>query len=86
MGWSGGAISAPVSYTHLDVYKRQAGHTTGHCLENRSANEARYLVIGTRNTKDIIHYPDLDLTTHKDGKARRYTHADGRPRSAGDKT
>lgn len=62
-----------------------AGHPVGHCLENRSAAEARYLVIGTRNVKDIIHYPDLDLTTHKDGKARRYTHADGRPRSAGDK-
>lgn len=63
-----------------------AGLAVGHCLENHSEAEARYLVIGTRNTKDTIHYPDHDLTTHKDGKARRYAHADGRPRSAGDKT
>ena len=62
-----------------------AGMAMGHCLENRSGTEARYLVIGTRNRTDIIHYPDHDLTTHKDGKARRYTHADGAPRNAGDK-
>ena len=62
-----------------------AGMAMGHCLENRSGTEARYLVIGTRNRTDIIHYPDHDLTTHKDGKARRYTHADGAPRIAGDK-
>ena len=62
-----------------------AGMAMGHCLENRSGTEARYLVIGTRNRTDIIHYPDHDLITHKDGKARRYTHADGTPRIAGDK-
>jgi uncharacterized cupin superfamily protein len=59
-----------------------AGSPTGHCLENRSDAEARYLTIGTRNPRDVIHYPDHDLIAHKDGKARRYTHADGRPRAA----
>jgi len=26
-------------------------------------------------TKDVIHYPNHDLISHKDGDARRYTHA-----------
>ena len=58
-----------------------AGLAVGHCLENRSGGEARYLVIGTRKAQDVIHYPDGDLVAHKDGKARRYFHADGRPRA-----
>ncbi|HCY99203.1 MAG: hypothetical protein A3D16_08730 [Rhodobacterales bacterium RIFCSPHIGHO2_02_FULL_62_130] len=58
-----------------------AGMAVGHCLENRSGAEARYLVIGTRGPRDVIHYPDHDLVTHKDGATRRYTHADGRERS-----
>ena len=62
-----------------------AGLAVGHCLENRSGAEARYLVIGTRKATDTFHYPDHDLITHKDGTARVHTHADGRPRSAGDK-
>jgi uncharacterized cupin superfamily protein len=57
-----------------------AGLAVGHCLENRSTVPARYLVIGTRNRTDRIHYPDHDLTTEKDGDQRRYFHADGRPR------
>ncbi len=63
-----------------------AGQPIGHCLANRSAAPASYLVIGTRNRTDIIHYPDHDLVSHKDGAARRYTHADGTPRSYGDNT
>ncbi|MFA9231736.1 MAG: hypothetical protein RIR95_1452 [Pseudomonadota bacterium] len=63
-----------------------AGQPIGHCLENRSTAAARYLVIGTRNTNDIFHYPDHDLITHKMGTARHYTHADGTPRPAGERT
>ena len=63
-----------------------AGAACGHCLHNRSDRDASYLVIGTRNQTDTIHYPDLDLITHKDGKARRYTHANGQPRSRGANT
>jgi uncharacterized cupin superfamily protein len=59
-----------------------AGHPVGHCLENRSDRFARYLVIGTRAAADVIRYPDDDLVTVKDGAARRYFHADGRPRGA----
>lgn len=63
-----------------DVAAWPAGLAVGHCLENRSGAEARYLVIGTRGVRDVIHYPDHDLVTQKDGQTRRYTHADGRER------
>lgn len=56
-----------------------AGAPIGHRLYNRSDAPARYLVIGTRGTRDVIHYPDHDLITHKDGAARTYLHADGTP-------
>jgi uncharacterized cupin superfamily protein len=61
-----------------------AGRPVGHCLENRSDRDARCLVVGIRARNDIIHYPDHDLITVKDGEARRYLHTDGRPRAAGD--
>ncbi|MGQ0567719.1 MAG: cupin domain-containing protein [Gemmobacter sp.] len=57
-----------------------AGSPVGHCLENRSDDVARYLVVGTRTRVDRVHYPDHDLITEKDGPARRYLHGDGRPR------
>ncbi len=56
-----------------------AGLALGHRLENRSALPARYLVVGSRRPRDVIHYPDHDLVTEKDGPARRYRHADGQP-------
>lgn len=64
-----------------DVAAWPAGLAIGHCLHNRSEAEARYLVIGTRRARDVIHYPDHDLVTVKDGTARRYLHGDGRERS-----
>ena len=82
---SGQVILTEESETTLhpgDVACWPAGTPVGHCLENRSAADARYLTIGTRNRRDVIHYPDHDLIAHKDGNARRYTHADGRPRAA----
>ena len=62
-----------------------AGQPIGHQLENRSAADVVYLTIGTRLRRDMIHYPDHDLITHKDGAARQYTYANGSPRSAGDR-
>jgi uncharacterized cupin superfamily protein len=56
-----------------------AGQPTGHQLQNRSDAPAIYLTIGTRHVRDVIHYSDHDLITHKDGKARRYLHRDGTP-------
>lgn len=54
-----------------------AGIPVGHRLDNRSAAPASYLVIGTRHQRDVIHYTDHDLITHKDGPARRYLRRDG---------
>ncbi len=51
----------------------------GHRLENRGTTEALYLTLGTRLTRDVIHYPDHDLVTRKIGPLRHYFHADGRP-------
>ncbi len=56
-----------------------AGLAIGHRLDNRSDAPARYLVIGTRHVRDVIHYTDHDLVTHKDGPSRRYLHRDGTP-------
>ncbi len=55
----------------------------GHCLRNDSPDMATYLTLGTRKRADVIHYPDHDLITHKDGTARRYLHADGTPWNRG---
>lgn len=54
-----------------------AGAAIGHRLANRSTAPLRYLVIGTRHPRDVIHYTDHDLITHKDGTARRYLRRDG---------
>lgn len=67
-----------------DVAAWPANHPVGHCLQNRSDAPATYLTIGTRKDADVIHYPDHDLITHKNGTARRYTHADGRHRIQGE--
>ena len=63
-----------------DVACWPAGLAIGHCLHNRSAEDARYLVIGTRADRDVIHYPDHDLVTRREGASRTYAHADGRAR------
>jgi uncharacterized cupin superfamily protein len=57
-----------------------AGLAIGHCLRNRSSAEARYLVIGTRAGRDVIHYPDHDLVTRREGASRTYSRLDGRAR------
>lgn len=54
-----------------------AGHPTGHRIDNRSDGPVRYLVIGTRLQRDVVHYTDHDLITHKDGPSRRYLRRDG---------
>ena len=54
----------------------KAGDKNGHCLQNRSADEARVLEIGTRVADgDTAHYPECDLVARGGG----YTHRDGTP-------
>ncbi len=54
-----------------------AGSRIGHRLTNRSEQPVRYLVIGTRHEKDVVHYCDHNLITHIDGETRRYLRRDG---------
>ncbi len=85
---SGEAVLVEDSETTLhpgDAACWPAGNPVGHRLENRSDAPVRYLVIGTRNVSDVIHYSDHDLITHKEGKARRYLHRDGTPYPQGGK-
>jgi uncharacterized cupin superfamily protein len=57
----------------------KAGDRDGHCLQNRSAAEARVLEVGTRVAEDAGFYPDIDLVAPAGGKPAAYTHRDGRP-------
>lgn len=56
-----------------------AATPVAHCLENRSAADAVYLVVGTRASKGTVHYPDHDVVMHHDGSERRFTKGDGSP-------
>lgn len=57
----------------------RAGDPVGHCLENRSARDALYLVVGTRRMADVVHYPDAGITLAiTDRRHRVYTDATGR--------
>lgn len=38
-----------------------AGEPNGHCLQNRSAADARLLVAGSRHEADACDYPDIDM-------------------------
>lgn len=64
-----------------DVATFKAGDPVGHCLENRSDAEVRYLVIGTRSPGDVVTYPDNDRILHFDRVAdtRRWTDHSGAP-------
>jgi uncharacterized cupin superfamily protein len=61
-----------------DAAAWRAGDPVGHCLENRSAADALYLVAGTRHADDTVHYPDAGLRLDKTGRRRRFTDATGR--------
>ncbi len=37
------------------------------------------VVVGTRGTRDVVHYPDHGIVMRRDGKDRRFQRADGTP-------
>lgn len=39
----------------------KAGVRNGHCLQNRSTQPARFLVVGSRDEADWGEYPDIDM-------------------------
>jgi uncharacterized cupin superfamily protein len=56
-----------------------AGDTDGHCLQNRSGDDARVLEIGTRAAGEAAYYSDIDMVAQSDGNRTVYTHRDGTP-------
>lgn len=64
-----------------DAATFRAGDALGHCLENRSENPIRYLVIGTRSGGDVVTYPDDNrrLEFRRGVSERVWTDLDGKP-------
>ena len=56
-----------------------AGAPVAHCLENRSADDATYLTVGTRASAGAVHYPDHDIVMRHDEAGRRFFRGDGSP-------
>jgi uncharacterized cupin superfamily protein len=63
-----------------DAVAWPAGAPNAHCLENRSASDATYLIVGTRNRMDTVHYPDHDRIVQIDrlAQTRRVTDGSGK--------
>lgn len=59
----------------------RAGDPVAHCMENRSDAPARYVVIGTRATRDTVTYPNHDrmLIHDRTADTRTYQTLDGQP-------
>jgi uncharacterized cupin superfamily protein len=55
----------------------KAGVPDGHCLVNRTAQDAVYLEIGTRAAFDSVIYPDDDLVLERDQNGPRFTRRNG---------
>ena len=58
----------------------RAGDRNGHCLQNRTRNDARILVVGSRSDADYGEYSDLDMKF----LPNRYTGPGGYVRKNGD--
>jgi hypothetical protein len=61
----------------------KAGVPNGHCLINRSGQDAVYLEVGTRAVRDEADYPDVDLHVRRDESGLRYTRKSGAPYAEG---
>jgi len=58
----------------------KANEPDGHCLQNRSSQEALVLEVGSRFPEvDAAAYPDLDMLAPAGGKPALYTRRDGTP-------
>jgi uncharacterized cupin superfamily protein len=56
----------------------KAGERNAHHLVNRSALEARFIVVGSRTPGDSAFYPDDDLAIFSTEGGRVWVHKDGR--------
>lgn len=57
----------------------KAGSPIGHRFENRSDSDAVMLVVGTRKTEDVVHYPDHGVILRRSEGGKVYTQLDGSP-------
>jgi uncharacterized cupin superfamily protein len=64
-----------------DAAAFKASVANGHCLINRSGQDAVYLEIGTRAVRDEADYPGTDLYVRKDENGIRYARKSGEPYS-----
>jgi uncharacterized cupin superfamily protein len=56
-----------------------AGKADGHCLVNRTGEDAVYLEVGDRRPDDAVTYPDDDISGLATPQGRRFTRKDGTP-------
>ena len=58
-----------------------AGARNGHCLQNRSASDATFLVVSNRSDEDHGEYSDIDMvfTAGRYSGGGGYCHKDGTP-------
>ena len=54
-----------------------AGTANAHCVLNRSDVPCTYLIVGTRPSHDVCHYPDASKALHTEGDAWRMVGSDG---------
>lgn len=54
-----------------------AGAANAHHAVNRSGAPCSYLIVGTRLTHDVCHYPDVGRVLHTEGDRWRLVAADG---------
>jgi uncharacterized cupin superfamily protein len=57
----------------------KAGDPNGHCFINKTDDEARFLVIGTRTETETGWYSDIDLKISVDATGFTFTRKDGTP-------
>jgi len=56
-----------------------AGKADGHCLVNRTQQDAVYLEVGDRRPEDAVTYPDDDIAGQATPQGRRFSRKDGTP-------
>jgi len=54
-----------------------AGRADGHCLVNRSKQDAVYFEVGDRRPEDAVTYPDDDIVGQATPQGRKFTRKDG---------
>jgi uncharacterized cupin superfamily protein len=62
-----------------DAAAWKAGVENGHCLVNRSNNDAVFIEVGTRADAERAFYSDIDMMITRADKGARYTKKNGEP-------